>query len=314
MNTLKLAGMALAVTIATTSARAEDLRFMTGPQGGSWIPLGGALKNIWENAVPGLKLQVVPGAGVVNVRAIDANKAGFALANSISTVDGLSGRAPFPAKTPNVCNVASLYPQWFQLVVSDDSGIKALPDLKGKSVAIQPRGNTAEVITQQLLQAAGLTYDDIKPSFQTGYTDAVGLVKDGHAQAFTLGTTIPASSVMDLASARAVRVVDLSPYRDAMQKVNAAYHMDPLPADTYPGQQGTPSTLTYMTHVITQCDRDPKQVYAMTKSMWENLPTLRNVVGAMKPTNVRFGAQDVGVPMHKGAQQYYDEVNALASK
>ena len=27
-------------------AQAESVRFMTGPQGGSWIPLGGALKNI----------------------------------------------------------------------------------------------------------------------------------------------------------------------------------------------------------------------------------------------------------------------------
>ena len=29
---------------------------MTGPQGGSWIPLGGALKGMWEKAVPGLQI------------------------------------------------------------------------------------------------------------------------------------------------------------------------------------------------------------------------------------------------------------------
>ena len=309
-----LLGFALAASLAAGPAAAEQLKFMTGPQGGSWIPLGGALKNIWEDNVPGLQLQVIPGAGVINVRGIDANKAGVAFANSISTVDGLNGRAPFPAKTPNVCNVASLYPQWFQLVVLDDSGINTVADLKGKSVAIQPRGNTAEVITQQLLGAAGLTYDDIKPNFQTGYTDAVGLMKDGHAQAFTLGTTIPASAVMDLASARGVRLLDLSPYREKMTAINAAYHLDPLPAGTYPDQKGTPSTLTYTTHVITQCDRNADEVYKMTTALWEHLPTLRNVVGAMKPTTVQFGAQDIGVPMHKGAERYYREVNALASK
>lgn len=309
-----LLALALMAGLGATPASAEPLRFMTGPQGGSWIPLGGALKQIWEKAIPGLDLQIIPGAGVANVRGIGADKAGVAFGNSISTVDGIAGRAPFPAKVADVCNIASLYPQWFQLVVLDDSGIANVQDLKGKAVAIQPRGNTAEVITQQLLGVAGLKYADIKPNFQTGYTDAVGLMKDGHAQAFTLGTTIPASAVMDLASARGVRVLDLTAYEQGMQKINAGYTLDPLPAGTYPGQQGTPNTLTYTTHLITQCSRSEDEVYKMTKAMWENLSTLRNVVAAMKPTDVRFGAKDIGVPLHKGAERYYREVGALAAK
>ncbi|PWC26674.1 TAXI family TRAP transporter solute-binding subunit [Teichococcus aestuarii] len=317
MRKTAILGMALASGFAAslaTPAGAEQLRFMTGPQGGSWIPLGGALKNIWEHNVPDLSLQVVPGAGVINVRGVGEGKAGIAFANSISTVDGLQGRAPFPGKVSNVCNIGSLYPQWFQLVVLGDSGISRVEDLKGRSVAIQPRGNTAEVITQQLLKVAGLSYDDIKPNFQTGYTDAVGLMKDGHAQAFTLGTTIPASAVMDLASAREMRLLDLSAYSAGMQKINEAYRLNPLPAGTYPQQQGTPSTITYTTHIITQCDRDADQVYRMTKAMWENVGTLRNVVGSMKQADVKFGAQDISVPMHEGAKRYYREANALAAK
>ncbi|MDJ0389340.1 TAXI family TRAP transporter solute-binding subunit [Roseomonas sp. E05] len=306
-------GLALAATLAAP-AGAEELRMMTGPQGGSWIPLGGALKNIWEKAVPGLSVQVVPGAGVINVRGVSAGKAGVAFANSISTVDGLNGRAPFPQKTENVCNVGSLYPQWFQVAVLADSGIQKVEDLKGKAVAIQPRGNTAEVITQQLLQVAGLSYDDIQPNFQTGYTDAVGLMKDGHAQAFTLGTTVPASAVMDLASARDIRLLDLSKYEQGMRKINEAYRVKPLPADTYPSQQGTPAMITYTTHIITQCDRDADEVYKMTKAMWDNIGALRNVVGSMRKTDVEFGAQDISVPMHEGALRYYREANALAKK
>ena len=33
------------------------------------------------------------------------------------------------------------------------------------------------------------------------------MMKDGHAQVFTLGTTAPASAVMDLASARDMKIV-----------------------------------------------------------------------------------------------------------
>ncbi len=317
MTTRLLAALALAAaTLAApfAPAQAENLRFMTGPQGGSWIPLGGALKNIWEQAVPGLSLQVTPGAGVINVRGIAENKAGVALANSISTVDGLAGRAPFPAKAGNVCNIASLYPQWFQLVVLADSSIRTVQDLKGQAVAIQPRGNTAEVITQHLLKVAGLSYDDIRPNFQTGYTDAVGLMKDGHAQAFTLGTTIPASAVMDLASAREVRILDLSAYETGMKAINEGYRIAAIPPGTYSGQTQAPSTIVYMTHLITQCDRGADEVYAMTKAMWDNVATLRNVVATMRKSDAAFGAQDISVPMHEGAKRYYREVNALPAE
>ncbi len=54
-----------------------------------------------------------------------------------------------------------------------------------------------------MLKLNGMTYDSLaKANFQAAYTDAVGMMKDGHAQVFTLGTTAPASAVMDLASAR----------------------------------------------------------------------------------------------------------------
>jgi len=88
---------ALLVT-AVASAKAEDLKLMTGPQGGSWYPLGGAIKNIVENAIPGTTVQVLPGAGIANVEAVEAGKADLGFANSVSTVDAIDGKPPFDAK------------------------------------------------------------------------------------------------------------------------------------------------------------------------------------------------------------------------
>ena len=45
-------------------ASAESVRFMTGPQGGVWIPLGGALKDMFEKGIPGTSVQALPGAGM----------------------------------------------------------------------------------------------------------------------------------------------------------------------------------------------------------------------------------------------------------
>ena len=90
---------------------------------------------------------------------------------------------------------------------------------------MQPKGNTAElVVTQDILVANRLNYSQVKASFQASYTDAVDLMKDGHAQAFTLGTTVPASSVMDLASARDIKLIRITDKMvTAMRKTNHGY-------------------------------------------------------------------------------------------
>ena len=84
--------------------------------------MGGAIANI--AAKDGISVQVLPGAGIANVRAVAEGKADIGFANSISTVDGVNGRAPFESVQENVCNVGTLYPQYFQIVVNADSGIE----------------------------------------------------------------------------------------------------------------------------------------------------------------------------------------------
>ena len=201
----RFGALVVAAALAAPAA-AQQVTMMTGPQGGSWVPLGGALKNMWENAIPGLQIQQQPGAGIANVRGIDEGKAQIGFANSSTTVDGVEGRAPYPKKTTKVCQVANLYPQYFQVVALTDAKVNSFADLKGKTLVTQSKGNTAEALTADVLKINGMTYQSLaKVSFQASYTDAVDMMKDGHVQVFTLGTTAPASAVMDLASARNVQ-------------------------------------------------------------------------------------------------------------
>ena len=69
--------------------------------------------------------------------------------NSISTVDAVAGRPPFNKPHTNVCNIATLYPQFFQVVVRADAGVNTIEAIsRASAVAAQPSGNTAEEITQ----------------------------------------------------------------------------------------------------------------------------------------------------------------------
>ncbi len=287
-------------------AMAAEMRLMTGPQGGVWVPLGGQLKDLWEKAVPGLSVQALPGAGIANVRAIEEAKAEAGFGNSISTVDGLAGNAPFTKKHESICNVASLYPQYFQMVVPANSGINSVKDLKGKAITTQPRGNTGELITGQLLKVHGLSYSDVKVSF-VSYTDSVEQVKDGHAQAFSLGTAIPSGAVMDLASARDVKLLDLSADLDGMRKLNPGYTLVTVPKGTYPKQDQDVKVIGYATHVVASCKLPAEQVYAMTKAIADNVPALAATSKALAGLTPKIMAEDIGVPFHPGAAKFYKE-------
>lgn len=300
-------GLCLAALVALSApALAAEMRLMTGPQGGVWVPLGGQLKDIWEKAVPGLNVQALPGAGIANVRAIEEAKAEAGFGNSISTVDGLAGNAPFTKKHDSICNVASLYPQYFQMVVPANSGINSVKDLKGKAITTQPRGNTGELITGQLLKVHGLSYSDVKVSF-VSYTDSVEQVKDGHAQAFSLGTAIPSGAVMDLASARDVKLLDLSGDLEGMRKLNPGYTLVTVPKGTYPKQDQDVKVIGYATHVVASCKLPAEQVYAMTKAIADNVPALAATSKALAGLTPKIMAEDIGVPFHPGAAKFYKE-------
>jgi len=304
---------AAAAALLALPAAAQQVTFMTGPQGGSWIPLGGALKGMWEKEIPGLQIQQTPGAGIANVRGIDEGKAQIGIGNSNTTVLGLQGGAPYPKKVTKVCQLANLYPQYFQVVATANSGINSFADLKGKTLVTQPKGNTAELLTDQVLKLNGMTYDSLaKANFQAAYTDAVSLMKDGHAQVFTLGTTAPASAVMDLASARDVKLVPVDDKTYAtVKQTNLGYNRLIIKAGTYPKQDKDVPVIGYSTHIMVACDLPEETAYRMTKTMAAHIDDMAAIVKAIHGVTPKDMALDIGVPFHKGAAKYYKEAGAM---
>jgi TRAP transporter TAXI family solute receptor len=303
-----LAGVAL----CAGAACAADLRLMTGPQGGVWVPLSGSLKNMWEKAIPGLAVQPLPGAGIANIRGIDEGKADVGFGNSITSVDGINGAPPYPHKVTKVCQIANLYPQYFQIVALADAGINGIADMKGKAIAVQPKGNTAELISQHMLKVAGLTPQTTKISFVNSYTDAASLLKDGHAHVFTLGTTIPASSVMDVAAGRDIKMVPVTADQvAAMRKINPGYTKGVIKAGTYPKQDKDVDAIVYSAHLVAACSLPEQQVYTMVKTMVANLKDLIAINKAMDGLTPKMMAEDIGVPFHPGAVKFYKEAGAM---
>ena len=312
MRVAHLCALGLAAALVSSTASAQLIRIMSGPQGGSWYPLAGAIQGIVQKEVPGTNVQVAPGAGISNVIGVQNNKAEMGFGNSVSTYDGVQGNDPFKQKTDNVCQVATLYFQYFHIVALADAGIKTVADIKGKTLTTQQKGNTGEQITRDVLKVNGLDYGKLSKVNFGSYTDSVSQMKDGHVQVFSLITTVPASAVMDLGSARKINVLAVPDDKlKALQKINKGYDKRIIKAGSYPGQDKDIQTTGTWTHLMMRCSTPEDLVYKVTKALANNTEQLGNVVAAVKGLTTKELAIDVGVPYHPGARRFYREAKVL---
>ena len=216
------------------------------------------------------------------------------------------GNAPFNKPHKKVCNIATLYPQYFQVVVPANAGINSIKDLKGKAVATQPRGNTAEIITQHILKVNGLSYNDVKPSFISLHRRRradEGQQRPGlHARHHDPvrrrdGPRLGARHQ----AARPLRQLD------AMKKINPGYTLVTVPKGTYPKQDQDVKVIGYATHIVASCELPEDRVYAMTKAMADNVSSMAATNKAMERLTPQDMAEDIGVPFHPGAAKFYKE-------
>jgi len=296
----------VAVAAVAGQANAQQIKIMTGPQGGAWYPLGGAIQSMLSD--DGISVQVLPGGGVANAQGVQGGMTDLAFGNSISVVDALEGRAPFEGKADNICLMATLYPQYFQMVAPASSGIATVEDLKGKRLVTQPVGNTAEQVTRAILQTAGTSYEDMRSVDYVSYSDGVGLVQDGNADVFTAGTTIPASAIMDLANSTDLTVIPLTEefIGKMRDEINPGYASLTMLAGSYPGQDSDVIVVGYMTQLIGRCDLDDAVVTALLENMWAERGDLATISAAMRDITIPYMRDEGGVTLHAAAKAFYD--------
>ena len=288
--------------------KSERLTFMTGPAGGTWYPLGGAVKQLLEQEIPDLEITVRPGAGLINIKGISKNKAELAWGNVISTVDALSGRPPFKKPIENLCNLAAFYYQYAQIPVTDPE-IASIADLQGKSVGTLPRGNTTEVAARSILGLYGILYKNLRKINFVSITDQVNMMKDGQIDAAILITSVPAAGIIDLTSSREITLLPISDEKfELLQHENPGWSRATIPASTYPGQNREIPTARFQMHLIANCSEISEMTaYKIVEALARRGNELSAVTAMLEGYDINMMSKYIGVPFHPGAKLFYME-------
>lgn len=319
-KTLTATALALTmVVVAGFPAHAQqkvNLVFSAGPTGGTWTPMAAATADVINKKFTDMQVQVEPGAALVNIQKMRDDKADLAWSMSTVFADARAGTNTWKGKqTDKPLFVANFYPNVWQLVVPADSDIRSLADLKGKAVALPPRGNTSlSEGWELLLRLAGMKMDDLGTKSYGSITENVELVKNRQATAMGWFTTVPASYVLDLGSARKLRMVPVSEdLIKKMQDVNKGFVRHVVPKSAYAAQGVDEDVVTIQSPtILIASSKTPSDViYKVTKAVIEGRENFANVSAAMKGVSAQDMAKNFGMPYHPGAEKFYKEAGLL---
>ena len=293
-----------------------SLVFSAGPTGGSWTPMAAATAEVIKRRFPDLDVQVEPGAALVNMEKMRNDKADLAWSMTTVLADARAGTGSWKGKaTDKALFVANFYPNVWQLVVPASADIRSLADLKGKAVALPPRGNTSLAEGWELLlRANGLKLDDLGTKSFGSITENAEAIRNRQAVAMGWYTTVPASYMLDLGTSMKLRMIPVpDDIIEKMRQINPGFVRHVVPKGTY-AQYGIDEdvvTLQAPTILIASAKTSPDVVYRITKAVVEGREDFSRVTAAMKGVSAKDMAQNFGQPLHPGAEKYYREAGLL---
>jgi TRAP transporter TAXI family solute receptor len=303
------AAAALALAGATLPAQAQEfVTVLTGGTSGVYYPLGAALSKIYSEKIQNVRPSVqATKASVENLNLLQQGKGeiAFTLGDSLAFAWEGNEEAGFKSKLSKLRGVTAIYPNYIQIVASQDSGIKTLADLKGKRLSVGAPKSGTELNARAILQGAGLSYQDLGKVEYLPFNESVELMKNRQLDATLQSAGLGVSSLKDLATSIPITVVEIP--TSVVDKVGAPYVKATIPANTYTGQGADVQTAAVVNYLVTRSDLSDDLVYQMTKTVFDNLGELTAAHSAAKEIKIESAMTGMPVPMHPGAERYFKE-------
>lgn len=305
---------AAAFTASTAVLAAPTfINILTGGTSGVYYPIGVGLSQVYNNGIEGSKTSVqATKASVENLNLLQAGRGELALALGDSVADAWAGveEAGFKAPLTKLRAIAGTYPNYIQIVASQESGIKTLADLKGKIISVGAPKSGTELNARAIFKAAGLSYEDMAKVEFLPYAESVELMKNRQLDATLQSSGLGMAAIRDLAATLPITFVSV-PAEVAAKIGNVAYQPAVIPAGTYDSQDVDVPTVAITNILVSQEDVSEEVAYQMAKLMFDNLERLGNAHSAAKDIKLDSAAKNLPIPLHPGAERFYKEVGAL---
>ncbi len=289
------------------------LTVLTGNTSGVYYPLGVALSQVFRTVIPEANISVQStAASAENMRLLEAERGELAFTLGDVLADAWEGNADAGFTTPlrKLRAVATIYPNYIQIVASADAGVETLADLRGKRISVGAPGSGTELNARAIVAAAGLSYDDFSRVEYLSFSESVELIKNRQLDITLQSAGLGVASLRDLAVSVPIVVIPIP--ADVVENVGrAVYQPATIPAGTYDGQAEPVVTASIRNVLVTHDSVPDDVIYRMTKALFEHLDELAAAHSAAEQISREDAVLNLDVPLHPGAAAYYREVGLL---
>lgn len=302
-----------------------DLKFASFSVGGSWYIYAVNMAEIIKPNLPaGSKIEVLPHqGGVGNPILVSKGSADIGLSFSTASNWAYKGIVDYESKG-KMDNLRALVgglnkPHRIGIMVQKNLGIKSIQEIKDKNMKIRlitvQRGGAGEALARQVLEAYGMTYDDIKKmGGSVNHIDlpvAVQQMQDGQADLFIHNIGYKQPDIMEMSLRDSIRFLALDPDK-AKYLVDKYGHQANLKIEKgeFTGVDSDVPAIGYPTGVIANTKMSNEVAYIITKSICENkekLAAAHASLVAFDPTTAWKPDKNGFIPLHPGAEKYYKE-------
>jgi len=294
---------------AAQGGQKKFLNIATGGTAGTYYPIGGAMAEIFNKNIKGMNASAQStGATVANINMLKDGSVDVAIVQNDITYYAANGTEMFKdKKVDNLRGLATLYPETCQFVTLEKTGIKSINDLKGKRVAVGAAGSGAEANARQILEAYGITYDDISAQYLS-FGEAASALKDGNVDAAFLTAGYPTAAVQDISAQNKIQLLPIDADKaDALIAKYPFYTKTTIPAGTYAGFDIAVPTISVMAMLVATDKVDDALGYDLTKSLFSNLDKLQAAHAVGKLITKEGAQKGMPIKMNAGAEKYFKE-------
>ena len=203
--------------------------------------------------------------------------------------------------------IAMMYPEIIQILTLEGTGVESVSDFEGKDIAVGAPGSGTEANARQIIQAHGLTYDDMTVDFLS-FVEAVDALRDGHVDAAFVTAGIPTGSVVDLAATHDPKLVEVEEEGMEVLMEEYPYYIDTVvPGGTYDGIEEDAGTVAVLAMIITNSELPEEFIYETTAAVFDNYEYLGEIHERGREVTLETALDGMPIEVHEGARRYYEE-------
>ena len=298
---------------AAPAPAGEKLTMGTGGESGTYYAFGGVLANyIGQNS--DLSINVVSTGGTAaNITGIQNGLYDLATVQSDVSTYAYFGTNSFEGNAISDFRVlGALYAETVQIVTCN-SALTSVADLKGKSVCVGDVGSGTYFNTVDVLAAYDMTLDDITPVYQS-FGASTESIKDGKIDAAFICAGAPTNAVVDLATSKSVYLISID--EEHMTKLLAScpwYASLTIPAGTYNGFDQDAVTITVKATLVAKTSLSEDAAYKIVSTIFNNTQAIAGLHGKGAELSLSFATEGIAVPFHPGAAKYFAEKGITVS-